>query len=74
MFSRDPCRSPMQWSYEPNAGFSSAEKTWLPVHPDYKDANVEVKSKYMDAVLLYSSTDHDIDFILDSSLFRNGQE
>lgn len=35
--SRDKNRTPMQWSNNPNAGFSPAEATtWLPVNPDYK--------------------------------------
>ena len=41
-YSRDPCRGPMQWNREKNAGFSSADKTWLPVHPGYKTLNVQV--------------------------------
>ncbi|XP_075154049.1 maltase 2-like isoform X2 [Haematobia irritans] len=39
--SRDPERTPFQWSGEKNAGFSNAEKTWLPVHPNYMDLNLE---------------------------------
>jgi glycosidase len=35
--SRDKNRTPMQWSNNPNAGFSPADvETWLPVNPDYK--------------------------------------
>ena len=41
-FSRDPCRGPMQWNSEKHAGFSRADKTWLPVHPDYKTHNIKV--------------------------------
>ncbi len=34
--SRDKNRTPMQWSHQPNAGFSPSEvETWLPVNPDY---------------------------------------
>jgi alpha-glucosidase len=36
--SRDKNRTPMQWSNQPNAGFSPANvETWLPVHPNYKN-------------------------------------
>jgi alpha-glucosidase len=35
--TRDRCRTPLQWSAEPNAGFSPADvQTWLPVHPNYE--------------------------------------
>jgi alpha-glucosidase len=35
-FSRDKCRTPMQWANAPNGGFSPAGvKTWLPVNPNY---------------------------------------
>jgi alpha-glucosidase len=39
--NRDEVRTPMQWNSGKNAGFSSAEKTWLPVHPNYVDINFE---------------------------------
>lgn len=39
--NRDEVRTPMQWSATKNAGFSSAEKTWLPVHPNHTTINVE---------------------------------
>ena len=36
--SRDKNRTPMQWSNNPNAGFSPlGVETWLPVNPDYKN-------------------------------------
>ena len=38
--SRDGCRTPMQWDQSPHAGFSSSNRTWLPVQPDFKDRNV----------------------------------
>lgn len=35
---RDRCRTPFQWSNEPNAGFCPYEVTpWLPVNPNYQD-------------------------------------
>ena len=37
-FSRDWCRTPMQWSSTPNGGFSpDGVSTWLPVNPNYAD-------------------------------------
>jgi alpha-glucosidase len=40
---RDPCRTPMQWTPGPNAGFSSPETRglWLPLAADYEQINVE---------------------------------
>jgi alpha-glucosidase len=39
---RDPQRTPMQWSEEPNAGFTTGEP-WLPVADDYRQVNVETQ-------------------------------
>ena len=37
----------MQWNSEMNAGFSTAQKTWLPISQDYRTRNVKV------GILLY---------------------
>ncbi|XP_017044414.1 maltase A3 [Drosophila ficusphila] len=39
--TRDPVRTPFQWSDEQNAGFSNASVTWLPVASDYKLVNIK---------------------------------
>lgn len=42
-FTRDPARTPFQWSSKPNAGFSSNSSTWLPVNPNHVTINVETE-------------------------------
>lgn len=50
--SRDPQRSPMQWTGDMNAGFNNkTNTTWLPVHPNYRSVNVEVQKKDEGSVL-----------------------
>lgn len=42
LLNRDEARTPMQWSDAENAGFSTtAAKPWLPLHPQYKQVNVQ---------------------------------
>ncbi|XP_039447932.1 maltase 2-like [Culex pipiens pallens] len=45
--SRDPQRTPFQWDDTFNAGFSSAPRTWLPMHPLYRQTNL-LKQKEAD--------------------------
>ncbi|KAH8245900.1 hypothetical protein KR038_011353 [Drosophila bunnanda] len=43
-FTRDPSRTPFQWTSGTNAGFSTAAKTWLPLAADYQTVNVEMET------------------------------
>ncbi len=47
---RDGERTPMQWSADPNAGFTQG-KPWLPVPPSYKDTNVASELKDPNSIL-----------------------
>jgi len=47
---RDGARTPMQWSAEKNAGFTSGEP-WLPVDPSYAHRNVEDLDRDPDSLL-----------------------
>lgn len=48
--SRDNARTPMQWSDEPNAGFSSA-KPWFYVNSNYHSINVRAQEDDPDSIL-----------------------
>jgi alpha-glucosidase len=50
--SRDNSRTPMQWSTEENAGFSTAEP-WLVVNPNYEEINVAAQLKQPNSILSY---------------------
>jgi alpha-glucosidase len=47
---RDNSRTPMQWSDEVNAGFSSGSP-WIKVNPNYKSINVEFQKKDETSIL-----------------------
>ena len=53
--TRDRNCTPMQWTSEPNAGFSPAGvATWLPVNPDYgRGTNVQSQEKNPNSLLNY---------------------
>src|SRR5581483_2206346 len=53
--TRDKNRTPMQWSNQPNGGFSPADvETWLPVNPNYAEGiNVKDQEKNPTSLLRY---------------------
>ncbi|MGN0280559.1 MAG: alpha-glucosidase [Lachnospiraceae bacterium] len=50
--SRDNARTPVQWSNQANAGFTTGTP-WLKVNANYKEINVACQEKDMDSVLNY---------------------
>lgn len=52
LLNRDECRTPMQWSDAPNAGFCPAGATpWLSVNDGYRQVNVEAQQDDPDSLL-----------------------
>jgi oligo-1,6-glucosidase/alpha-glucosidase len=52
LMNRDECRTPMQWTPGPNAGFASEGVIpWLPVHPGHPEVNVEAQESDPDSLL-----------------------
>lgn len=41
--SRDPARTPFPWDTSKNAGFSTGDKTWLPINADYSTVSVQAQ-------------------------------
>ena len=52
--ARDNARTPVQWSAEANAGFTTPDaKPWYLINPNYKEVNVEAAQKDPDSILNY---------------------
>ncbi|WP_265457971.1 alpha-glucosidase [Enterococcus sp. HY326] len=51
--SRDNSRTPMQWENSKNAGFSTADQTWLKVNPNYPEINAASEISDEDSVFRY---------------------
>lgn len=51
--SRDNARTPMQWSNEKNAGFTTADEPWFEVNPNYTSINVEQAENDPNSILNY---------------------
>jgi alpha-glucosidase len=50
--SRDNSRTPMQWSSNENAGFTSG-KPWLKVNPNFVDINVDIALTHKDSIYYF---------------------
>ena len=50
--SRDNARTPMQWSDEENAGFTTGQP-WIGVNPNYKEINAKAQLEEPDSVFNY---------------------
>ena len=50
---RDGERTPMQWDASKDAGFSTAERTWLPVPPSSTEYNVKAESQDPSSILSF---------------------
>jgi alpha-glucosidase len=48
---RDNARTPMQWDASLNAGFSTAQQTWIGVNPNYVRINVVQQEKDENSIL-----------------------
>ncbi len=49
--ARDNARTPVQWTDEKNAGFTTADTPWMNVNPNYVDINVAKQEKDPNSVL-----------------------
>ncbi len=51
--ARDNGRTPVQWSAEKNGGFTTADKPWFEVNPNYPEINVEAAEADPNSILHY---------------------
>ena len=51
--ARDHARTPMQWNKYKNAGFSTADKTWLKLNDNYAHVNVADQVEQPNSILNY---------------------
>ncbi|MDR1629383.1 MAG: alpha-glucosidase [Oscillospiraceae bacterium] len=51
--SRDNARTPVQWSAENNAGFTTAEEAWFHINPNYTKINVASAEQDENSILNY---------------------
>lgn len=51
--SRDNARTPVQWSAQKNAGFTTADNAWFKVNPNYTAINVEAAENDENSILNY---------------------
>lgn len=65
--SREHSRTPMQWSDEKNAGFSSG-KPWMDVNPDYPEVNVANRTELLDLYSQLIDLRHDEKAISDGGI------
>ena len=49
--SRDNARTPVQWTAGKNAGFTTADKAWFHINPNYTEVNVEAAEADPDSIL-----------------------
>ena len=50
---RDNARTPVQWSGEKNAGFTTADTTWMNVNPNYTWLNTSQQEEDADSILQF---------------------
>jgi oligo-1,6-glucosidase len=50
---RDNTRTPMQWSDQKNAGFSTSDKTWINLNPNYTTVNAEAALRDPNSIFHY---------------------